>query len=77
MSELASQLLAPPEDRKPKPGDKVRRILDKLDKDDRAALERVLRDPSVSTNHIAKVLTAAGHRISHNGVERYRDSLDG
>jgi hypothetical protein len=49
------------------------RLLERLDKNERAVLEAAMADPDVQHKRIADVLKAAGHKMEAHTVSRHRN----
>ena len=54
-------------------GCRVGAILTELDDEDRATLQRVLADQSISIRAVARVLTDSGYVVSETSVNRHRE----
>lgn len=61
----------------PKPRHKLVGVLEKLEQDDKEALEAALQDPTLSSEGIARALRASGHTIGVSSVKRFRRDVLG
>ena len=67
-----AEALARTEPRKLGPTCSVAFILTRLDADDAATLAAALTDPCVPGSDLARALTAQGHRVTGNTIQRHR-----